>query len=173
MLSLFTRCCLPEGGLFRCSLVARRTFLLFLWRHKSGGARGGGGFERVALPNQLLHRAALDGLYGLNGLFVGSRGGHHLSKPISNWTQLLLLLLLLWYSPWFLVPLWWWWWCWLSRPQRPRRLWAAAVCCSEAIASSKQLEDEDESDHLSLCLKGPTADTGFLPRSWRTIFQPP
>ena len=56
MLSLFTRCCLPEGGLFRCSLVARRTFLLFLWRHKSGGARGGGGFERVALPNQLLHR---------------------------------------------------------------------------------------------------------------------
>ena len=57
MLILFTRCCLPEGGLFRCSLVARRTFLLFLWRHKSGGARGGGGgFERVALPNQLLHR---------------------------------------------------------------------------------------------------------------------
>lgn len=35
---------------------SRRTFLLFLWRHKSGGARGGGGFERVALPNQLLHR---------------------------------------------------------------------------------------------------------------------
>ena len=30
---------------------SRRTFLLFLWRHK-----GGGGFERVALPNQLLHR---------------------------------------------------------------------------------------------------------------------
>ena len=162
MLSLFTRCCLPEGGLFRCSLVVEELSCC-----SCGGTR-------AAADSNVWHyqtsycTAALD---GLNGLFVGSRGGHHLSKPISNWTQLLLLLLL-WYSPWFLVPLWWWW-CWLSRPQRPRRLWAAAVCCSEAIAFSKQLEDEDESDHLSLCLKGPTADTGFLPRSWRTIFQPP
>ena len=83
MLSLFTRCCLPEGGLFRCSLVVEELSCC-----SCGGIRVAA--RAAAADSNVWHyqtsycTAALDGLNGLSGLFVGSRGGHHLSKPISN-----------------------------------------------------------------------------------------
>jgi hypothetical protein len=164
MLSLFTRCCLPEGGLFRCSLVveelsccscggtraaARRwirtcgttkpaTAPLHCW--PASTASSSEAEEAIIFQNQYrielscCCRYCCGTLLGSWYYYDDDVGFHGLNGLGGR---------------------------------------GCAVCCSEAIASSKQLEDEDESDHLSLCLKGPTADTGFLPRSWRTIFQPP
>lgn len=64
------------------SSSSRRTFLLFLWRHKgAAGERGAALYSNVWHYQTSYCTAALA---GLNGLFVGGRGGHHLSKPISN-----------------------------------------------------------------------------------------